>query len=156
MTTLLSFDTSTSHTGYCVWHNAKYYSSGIVSSDPYTGDDRLEPMCTGIMKILNDNSPSIVVVERINVNRNLRNTRNLAEIIGVIRGWCYCHGSFFMELSPSEWRSSIGIQKKGAKRDYYKDASLNYVKEKYHKQAETDDESDAICIGEAYINIFSE
>ena len=56
---------------------------------------------------------------------------------------------FYVEYTPSEWRSLVGINAR--KRDDCKTASIKLIKDMYSKDVD-DNEADAINIGQAYIN----
>lgn len=159
---LLSLDTSSSKTGWAYFENSIYKKSGVINFDTneskkkYQGnsDQRLEDMCLAIIKLLKEHSPDIIVVEKLNVGRNMVAVRHLAKVIGVV----YCHSilneCFYYEIQPSQWRSQIGIQAKNRKRDEYKQLAIEYVKNTLGIDV-TDDEADSICAGVGYIKIFS-
>ena len=156
-TTLLSLDSSTKSTGWALWKDGFFCESGVIDlSDVKDMDQRSSQMMIQILTLLTDKEPDLVVVERMHVTRNMKVVRALCEVIGAIRGWCLCVDSFFYELGPTEWRKAIGMKTgREIKRDEYKQLSKEYVAEKFNVKDVTDDESDAICIGNAYINIFT-
>lgn len=107
-------------------------------------------MCKKIASFLSEENPDIVVIERMSVGRNVKTARILAEIIGVVFGWCLAHKNvYYEEMTPSQWRSILGLQKK-EKRNELKQLSIDFVNNIGIK-VKTDDEADAICIGMAYI-----
>ena len=71
-------------------------------------------------------------------------------ILGAVYGWCLVHNVYFEMLRPTEWRALISKEKKGRKRDELKAWSVRKVKELFGIDV-TDDESDAILIGLAYV-----
>lgn len=155
MVTLLSLDSSTKSTGYAVFNNAVYTTSDVIDlSTEKDMNKRTELMISEILKLLEVVAPSIIVIERMHVQRNMSVVRALCEVIGAVRGWAITHNAFFYEIAPTEWRSAIGIQSKGLKREELKRLSLDYVADKYKITDISDDQSDAICIGDAYINIY--
>lgn len=110
----------------------------------------MDDMCKRIVKLLTSENPDIVIVERMSVGRNVATARMLAEIIGVVYGWCLSHeGIYYEELTPSQWRGYLGIQGKG-KREELKQVSIGYVND-HDITVKSDNEADAICIGFAYI-----
>lgn len=154
MTTLLSLDTSTTRTGWSVFIDGNFYQSGVIDCSKSDKDKKLNDMIALVLMELNTWEPDIVVVEQMNVSRNMLATRKLCELVGAVRGWTIWHDSFFYEMSPSEWRKAIGISASGRKRDEYKELSKAYVKENITDRCITDDEADAICIGVGYINVY--
>lgn len=151
----ISLDTSTSETGYAVFINGKYIRSGVLNPEKnLAGQNKMDDMCRKIISFLNQELPDIVIIERMSVGRNVKTARMLAEIIGVVYGWCLAQELvFFQDLTPSQWRSALGLQGKG-KRDELKRESINYVNQQGIPVV-SDNEADAICIGLAYINQFT-
>lgn len=150
----ISLDTSSSETGYAIFLDGEYSSSGVlVPSKQAKGQEKMDEMCRKITSFLSDESPDIVIVERMSVGRNVKTARILAEIIGVVYGWCLAHQNvFFGEMSPSQWRGALGLQGKGKREDLKREA-IDYVKQ-YGIYVVSDNEADAICIGLAYISKF--
>lgn len=152
-TTLLSLDTSTTTTGYSVFVNAEYDESGILSTAK--ANDKFNVMAIGIIDLMNNIRPDIIVIEQVNVSRNMVATRKLCALVGVVHGWAIEHGVDCYEIGPTEWRGQIGIQSKGRTRNEFKALSKAYAEEKIGIKDITDDESDAVCIGLAYIKKWS-
>lgn len=162
-TRLISFDSSSSKTGWAIFDNANYIKSGVINLDTsecrkkYKGnsDQRIADMCLSIINLLKEYKPDIIVIEKLNVGRNMVATRCLSKIIGAV--YCYSvlnENVFYYEIQPSQWRSQIGIQSSKRKRDEYKQLSIKYVKDNFGIDV-TDDESDAICAGIGYIKMFN-
>lgn len=78
----------------------------------------------------------------------------LIKIIGSIYGYCIMNDIFYYEYQPSEWRKLVGLNPKNKKREGYKQASVQLIKEKLNKEV-SDDEADAINVGYAYINMWT-
>lgn len=163
VTRLISLDTSSSKSGYAIFDNAKYVKSGVIDLDTkeckkkYKGDSdkRIEDMCLSIINILKEYNPDIIVIEKINVGRNMVSVRCLAKVIGAVYCYSILHDDvFYYEIQPSQWRSQLGIQSSKRKREEYKKLSKQYVKDNFNIEV-TDDESDAICAGVGYIKMFT-
>ena len=143
---MISIDSSSSKTGWTYFEDAKYKKSGVIDFDTneckkkYKGnsDKRIEDMCLAIINLLKKYKPHIIVIEKLNVGRNM-----------VAVNDCYYH-----EIQASQWRSQIGIQGKNRKRDEYKQLAIEYVKNTLDIDV-TDDEADSICAGIAYIKMFT-
>lgn len=117
-------------------------------------DKRIEDMCLLILHLLEKYKPDIIVIEKLNVSRNMVATRCLSKIIGVVYSYSILNRDvFYYEIQASQWRKQIGIQSSKRKRDEYKKLSIEYVKNNFNKEV-TDDESDAICAGIGYIKMF--
>lgn len=161
ITKLISLDTSSSKTGWAIFENAEYKESGVINLDTneckkkYKGnsDKRIEDMCLSVIKLLKENKPDIIVIEKLNVGRNMVAVRALSKIIGVVYCYSILHDCFYYEIQPSQWRSKLGMQSSKRKREEYKQLSINYIKENLNKDV-SDDEADSICAGIGYIKMF--
>jgi len=111
-------------------------------------------MCLFIIKLLKKYRPDIIVIEKLNVCRNMTSVRTLSKIIGVIYCYSILNDCFYFEIQPSQWRSQLGMQSSKRKRDEYKELSIRYVKDTLNKNV-SDDEADSICAGMGYIKMFS-
>lgn len=129
---------------------------GLIDLHKNTDSElRLKDMAQHIWQLLEANKPDIIVIEKLNVGRNLQATRLLSKIIGVV----YCYSIlnpdvFYFEIQPSQWRKQLGMQSSKRKRDEYKQLSIQFIKEHFNIEV-TDDVSDAICAGIGYIKMFS-
>ena len=164
--TLLSLDTSSTKTGWAVFKNGTYQESGVLDwSHIKETDNRLQLMYIKIIQYIEKYQPDILVIEKDVVGSgrrlNMSTINTLIKLIGGI--WAYCvqlnmgttmnnsendFRIFYVEYSPSEWRSLIGL--KGRKREEYKEASIKKIKDEYNIDVD-DNEADAINIGLAYI-----
>lgn len=164
-TTLLSLDTSSTITGWALFENGEYKTSGILNwSHIKKMNERLEIMYIDIIQNIQKLEPDIIVLEKDIVGsgkrQNMSTINTLVKLIGGIWGYClqlnsnttmdYTNGDFkifYTEYSPSEWRKLVGIKER--KREECKKASIKRVKEKYGIEVD-DNEADAINIGDAY------
>lgn len=155
---LVSLDTATKQTGYSVFLDATYNKSGIIKIDQSkSGDIALTEMAKAIFSFLDKQNPDIVVVETPMVERNAKTQRSLTILYGMVYGWCIYHEKFFFSFPPSEWRSLIKVeQPKQKKREVWKQWSLDTVKTLFDINTKQDDRADAILIGQAYIELFTE
>ena len=155
MTKLLSIDSSTSATGYAVFINGEYSHNGCIDlHDIKTSSVKLSTMITKLYSLIKQEKPDIVVVEEMVVVRNAQVARHLTMIIGAIYGKCLEKNIYYSSLRPTEWRKLIDPGKKPRKRDELKEWSKQKVKEIFEIDNITDDVSDAILIGQAYLNLF--
>lgn len=160
---MISIDSSSSKTGWTYFEDAKYKESGVIDFDTneckkkYKGnsDKRIEDMCLAIINLLKEYKPDIIVIEKLNVGRNMVAVRCLSKVIGVVYCYSILNDCFYYEIQASQWRSQIGIQAKNRKRDEFKQLAIEYVKNTLGIDV-TDDEADSICAGVAYIKMFTE
>lgn len=158
MVKLLSIDSSTSCSGWATFINGMYNTSGVIDCKKIKDNDtRMKEMCTSLLSLLDKEMPDIVVVELTAVLTNANTQRKLTMILGVVYGWVITHtGTDFYMLRPAEWRSKIKNknEKNGRKRDELKQWSIAKVKELFNVDVISDDQSDAILIGQALINMY--
>lgn len=120
-------------------------------------DERIKEMILKIYEIIEYEKPQIIVTEMTVVTRNAQAQRNLTMILGAIYGHCLHNGIFYWSFRPTEWRKLVHItnEKLPRKREELKAWSINKVNELFNISDITDDISDAILLGQAYINKFS-
>ena len=161
-TKLISLDTSSSKTGWALFENGKYVKSDVIDLDTKeckkiykeNSDKRIEDMCLSVWNLLDENKPDIIVIEKLNVGRNMVAVRALSKVIGMVYCYSILHKCFYYEIQPSQWRSQLGMQSSKRKREEYKQLSVQYVKDNFSINV-SDDESDSICAGVGYIKMFS-
>lgn len=149
---MISFDTSTRTTGYCLFLNGKISRTGIIASK---GDNPVDGMLKNLADVLNEFNPDIVVVENTVVTRNARVQRDLTLILGGIRFWCITNAKCFFSLNPTEWRRLVREPSEviPKKRDELKEWSIKKASAYMKNRLTSNDISDAVLIGIAYINI---
>ena len=155
ITKLISLDSSSTKTGWAIFENGILNDYGVIDlHNNRDSESRLHNMVQKLWDILEYHKPDIIVVEKLNVSRNLQATRLLSKIMGSIYCYYVLHDNvFYFEIQASEWRAKLGMQSTGRKRDEYKELSINYIKDKYDIDV-SDDVSDAICAGLGYIKMF--
>lgn len=155
---LISFDTSTNSTGYAVYLSGKFDRYNLLNfSHIKNSEERIKEMILKIYEVINSENPQIIVAEMTVVARNAQAQRNLTMILGAIQGKCLEKDIFFYQFRPSEWRSLIKDYKEKLprKREELKEWSKKKVSNIYEINDVSDDISDAILIGQAYVNKFS-
>lgn len=156
----ISLDTSSSKSGWAYYENGKYINSGVIDLNTneckkkYKGnsEQRVKDMCLGLLELLGKSQPDIIVVEKLNVSRNINATRILAKIIGCVYSYAITHNCFYYEIQATQWRSQLDMQSGRKRRDELKQLSIQYVKDNLGKVV-CDDEADAICAGLGYIKM---
>ena len=99
------------------------------------------------------NSPQIdyVIIEDTVLQRSPATMKQLSQLQGVVIGYCIEHGIPYDVYHPTSWRKLLEFEQgKGTKREQLKQQSQQFVEDTYQISV-SDDESDAICIGLAYI-----
>ena len=161
ITKLISIDSSSTKTGFAIFENAIYQRSGVINLDiasdkkKYKGnsDKRIEDMCIAIIDLLQKEQPDIIVIEKLNVGRNMVAVRALSKIIGVVYCYSILNNCFYFEIQATQWRSKLNMQSSKRKREEYKALAVQYIKETLGMDV-TDDEADSICAGIGYIRMF--
>ena len=149
---LLSLDTSTSSTGWAVYVNGEYQESGYIKPD---GDNKLISMVCKLFSLIGMKNPDVIAAEEMVVTRNAKTARNLTMVLGALLGKCLDNHIDWQTLRPTEWRKLIDPGKKPRKREELKEWSKQKVKDLFDIDNVSDDVSDAILIGMAYINMFN-
>ena len=155
---LISFDTSTSSTGYAVYISGKLHRYDLIDFKRIKNtDERIKEMILKIYEIIETEKPQIIVAEMTVVTRNAQAQRNLTMILGAIQGKCLENNIFFSLLRPTEWRKLVNNEKEKLprKREELKQWSKQKVSDILGINDINDDISDAILIGQAYINRFT-
>lgn len=154
---LISFDTSTSSTGYAIYLSGTLHRYDLLDFKRIKNtDERIKKMILKIYEIIEIEKPQIVVAEMTVVTRNAQAQRNLTMILGAIQGKCLENNIFFSLLRPTEWRKLVSDEneKLPRKREELKQWSKQKVSDIMGINYINDDISDAILIGQAYINMF--
>lgn len=155
---LISLDTSTSSTGYAVYISGKLHRYDLIDFKRIKNtDERIKEMILKIYEIIETEKPQIIVAEMTVVTRNAQAQRNLTMILGAIQGKCLENNIFFSLLRPTEWRKLVNNEKEKLprKREELKQWSKQKVSDILGINDINDDVSDAILIGQAYINRFT-
>ena len=154
---LISIDSSTKSTGYSLFVNGKFkYKSRIDHGDVKDGQARLAEMMKDLNNMIDEQLPDIVVWETPVVIRNPQTQRDLSMLAGAIMGKCIENNVFYYQFRPTEWRKLVSgkDEKLPRKRDELKTWGRQKVKELFGIEVESDDESDSMLIGQAYINLY--
>lgn len=108
-----------------------------------------------ITALIEREAPDIVVIEETVVTRNPQTQRMLSMILGAVFGCCVINNFNYCSIRPTQWRKLVrrDDEKLPRKRDELKLWSINKVAELYDIQEIGDDISDAILIGQAFINM---
>ena len=161
---LLSLDTSSSKTGWAYFLDGKYKKSGVIDLDTKeckkiyknNSSKRIEDMCLSVWNLLQKYKPDIIVIEKLNVSRNMNAVRVLSKVVGTVYTYhILSEDCFYFEIQPTQWRSQLNMQSGRKKREELKQLSIEYVKNTLGIDV-TDDEADSICAGIGYIKMFTQ
>lgn len=156
---MVAVDSSTKKTGISLFVNGELEESKLIDLSSFKGDteERINVMGANILLMLGKWNPAIVYIEEPKGRGgNIELIRKLAEVLGIVRGWCIDNSAEYHEVKPSEWRAQLGFkQGGGTKRTELKRESVEYVRDKYNVLV-NDDVADSICIGDAMIIKYGE
>ena len=154
---VLVFDQSTRASGYAVFEDGKYVSSGLVdmSKSKLNTDERSFEMAKSLWKVIKQYKPSHVVLEETQQQSNVKTVIILSRLQGMIVGYAEAHKVKTHIVQPSKWRAALQFtQGPKVKRAELKQQSLDYVKD--HIGVELpEDQAEACCIGFAAHKIFN-
>ena len=149
---ILGIDSSTTSTGWGVIDTEfndelRLVDYGSIKPPKAETIDRIIYISRELRRILQDFKPELIVIEEMNVTRNMNTIRALVGLLTEIEVMLRNRQALYVKMTPSEWRKKVGIKCKND-REMLKKASIEYVQEKYNEKV-SDDEADAICIAEA-------
>ena len=160
---ILSFDASTTSTGYALFDNGVLIEKGLIRSNKKDVQERILDIYNGCKKIFTRNIYEYIFIEDVPLSSvvNRRVAENLLLLQGTILSLCMEYGCKFIQMEPSNWRKSSGI-KSGRKRDEQKKAAIDHVNKlygfdykwidgKYDSKTGDSDVCEAILIGLAGI-----
>lgn len=148
-----SIDSSTNLTAIALFIDGIYNRHILINKKHIKNvEERIDAMGSAIMNVLDEMNPDIVYIESPRGHGSSQGlVEKLATIIGIVRGWCISHDVYVQTVLPSVWRKYAGINQGKKKRAELKAESIAYVKTRYNIDV-TDDEADAIALGDAMVN----
>ena len=156
MQKILAFDQSTKLSAFSCWIDGQYKESGCIDLHKIKDtSERVRAMGVELCKTIKRYSPDAVVIEEVAQQSNALTLKLLARIQGIIIGFCAAHNIETYIVEPSKWRSKLHFkQGSGVKREELKAQAIQYVKDVYGLEL-SEDECEAICIGDASHKIFN-
>ena len=155
---IVALDQSTQLTGYAIFQDKDLIAHGVFSP---SGDyehrivklrqwllDKLEPLKPNVEVYFED----IQLQDLGGGSIGVTTFKKLAHVQGALIITCIEENIPYTIVPAATWRKTCGV--KGRVRNEYKPAAQAHVLEKYGIQA-TEDEADAICIGEYGVKNFS-
>ena len=153
---ILVCDQSTRCSGWAYFLDGQYVESGVVdmSKSKLDTDERSFEMAKELWKVIKKYKPDKLVIEQVQNQSNTKTVIILARLAGMLVGYAEAHGVKTHTVEPSRWRSALSYnQGPKVKRAELKQQSMDYVKKHYGLEL-SEDESEAICIGDAAHKIF--
>ena len=151
---ILGIDSSTRSTGWAVINtdyegSLRLLSYGTIApkSSKMDAIDRIINIVKELISIIESYNPEFVVIEEMNVSRNMNTVRVLAGLLTAIEMLLRRRELLYIKMTPSAWRKRVGINP-SAKREVLKEQSRFFVERNYNESV-LEDEADAICIAEA-------
>lgn len=156
---ICGIDASTQRTGVALFVDDKLVEHRVIDCHRIKdGDKRIREMYSNIDALLNYLQPDLIVVEDTWQGKkilNVKTFKTLCRLAGGIWMWATLHNVDLQFVTPSAWRSAVGIPTGNIKREVLKDYAIKQVKKDYGFTA-TDDECEAILIGASGSLLFSD
>lgn len=148
MSKILSFDQASKTTGYAFFDGTTLIEYGKFTLEDENTEQRLVKFRQKVQELIKKYQPDEVVFEDIQEQNNIQTFKVLAEIYGIMSELLTSLHMPHSTLLASSWKSTLGI--KGKSRSEQKQNASKYVLNTYNIKP-TQDEADAICIGDCYI-----
>lgn len=149
---LLAIDQASYNSGVAIFEDGNLIYSGVIKLKRIELGKRLVQLKKEILSLIKEYNIDTVIFEDIqlqkNVSNNVKTYKTLAELRGVLEVILTEEEIPYSDVLSSVWRKAIGI--KGKTREDQKENAVNFVLSTYNK-AVTNDEADAICIGNFFI-----
>ena len=148
---ILSFDQATAKTGFAVFDNDKLIESGVIKAKADTSTDKLNEMFSLVVLKIESTNPDIVVIEGVVLQKSPYVLIMLAQLQGMIVGYCHKKGVLIEIFGATTWRKNLNFNQgiKVARKELKRQAK-EYASRLTDKKV-TEDEADAICIGSSYV-----
>lgn len=153
---VLAFDQSTRVTGWSVFDDFHYTSSGVINLQKIEDTTkRSKQMGLEICKIIESYMPNEVIIEEVAMQSNVDTLKKLARIQGMAIGFATAHNISTHILEPTRWRAALHF-KQGPKvvRKELKQQSRDFVKNVLGLNIKSEDENEATAINEAAHRIY--
>lgn len=157
MADILVLDQSTTCSGWALFSNSDYVTSGVIdmSKSKLKTDERSFEMAKELWKIMKKYKPDELVIEQVQNQSNTKTVIVLARLAGMLVGYAEAHGIKTHTVEPSRWRSVLLYdQGPKVKRAELKQQSIDYVKENFGLEL-SEDECEAIAAGVAAHKIYN-
>lgn len=154
---LCGIDSSTSATSVSLFKDGKFIDYKLIRLDKkkYPSQwERINPMMEQIWDVLNKYDPDVIYQEDTYQKQSVDTLKCLTNILGGVRMWAVANHKEYYKINAPMWRAQLKMNEFMAERPELKDKSINFIKEKFNINPETDDVADSICIGLAGLKIY--
>lgn len=147
-------DASSKKTGICLLIDGQLSDYKLLDYSSISDrEERMKLMCTALLKQLSEYNPDFVAIEDSWNAKNVEVTKLLTRIMGVTYAWCLSKKRDWDSILPPQWRKYCGIDQSKKKRQELKQASIDYVKQKYNIDV-NDDVADSIALADGVCNYY--
>ena len=150
---ILSFDQASAKSGFALFDDGKLVDHGVIAVKEKDASLKLNIMFAEIAKKIEENAPDLVIIEGTALQSNAYSLIMLAQLQGMIVGYCYKKNVEYKIVGATTWRKALGFKQgpKVARKELKaqaKELALGLIEGDEKKV--TEDEADAICIGYAF------
>ena len=148
---VLAFDQATKISGLSIFEDGRLVQSGLLDQQKIKDTkERFNAMAVALCDQVDIWKPDLVILEDTDLQTNAAVMKLLAQMQGVVMGYCTAHHIPYQIFKPSEWRKRLEFkQGPKVKRDELKVQALEWVLKTYGWEPEID-QAEAICIGAAF------
>jgi Holliday junction resolvasome RuvABC endonuclease subunit len=151
---VLSFDQASAKSGFALYDDGKLVDHGAITVKEKDAALRLNIMFTEIANKIEEYTPDLVIIEGTALQSNAYSLIMLAQLQGMIVGYCYKKNVKYKIVGVTTWRKALGFRQgpKVAKKELKAQAKELALKLVNEDKKVTEDEADAICIGYACVS----
>lgn len=148
---ILSFDQASAKSGFALYEDGVLKEHGVIVIKEKDVKLKLNAMFSQIIEKIEEYAPDLVVVEGVALQKSAYSVIMLAQLQGMIIGYCVKIGVKISVVGTTTWRKVLcfrqgpKVERKELKAQA-KELALRLVGE---DKKVTEDEADAICIGYA-------
>ena len=144
----LALDASSTCSGWSLFNDGQSVTSGYIDlKKDKNSEHRIYEMAKQIGDLITLHNPDKIILEDTMMASNVATIKMLSNLAGAIKFYCYMHNYPIEMIMPSSWRSLLGIQEKGAKRNELKAKAVNLIQEQLGLDYFEEDRAEATCIG---------
>lgn len=151
---VLSFDQASAKSGFALYDDGKLVDHGVIAVKEKDAALKLNIMFAEIANKIEENTPDLVVIEGTALQSNAYSLIMLAQLQGMIVGYCYKKNVEYKIVGATTWRKALGFRQgpKVARKELKAQAKELALKLVNEDKKVTEDEADAICIGYACVS----
>lgn len=149
---LISLDESTKNTGYAVFDGEKLIDYGNIKQDSKNVLERVNNILNAISDLIDYYEPNNLAFENVQITMSAPTAKSLMGLQFAIELICYKRNIPYTLFRPTSWRKILGLSNsRNFTRKEKKQQTIDFIEQKYKINIGSDDVSDAIAIGTAYI-----